>query len=310
MGTGRRVAIACQGGGSHAAFTAGALGRVLEEDVEVVGLSGSSDGAFCAFLAWHALVTDRRADGPGMLEAFWREVAATDLPDQLANAATLAGGGMNMGPLAEAVNPWFAAAGRSRLTRALEHVVELNDPAARRGVEELPLLLVSAVEVLSGEFTLFRGGEVGVDELLASAAVPGLYEPVRIDGAVYWDGLLSQNPPVRQLAWSRPDEIWVIQVFPRRRETEPRTPAEIRERRAELAANLSLEQEVWFVTRINELIAEGSLSDPYHRPIHIRRIELAPGHAAPSRLDRSRSVVDGLMAEGDRAAADLLASLA
>ena len=41
----RRVAIACQGGGSHTAFTAGALGHLLEHlpgSYQVVGLSGTS----------------------------------------------------------------------------------------------------------------------------------------------------------------------------------------------------------------------------------------------------------------------------
>ena len=44
-----RVAIACQGGGSHTAFTAGVLGRLFRYDVlskyRVVGLSGTSGGA-------------------------------------------------------------------------------------------------------------------------------------------------------------------------------------------------------------------------------------------------------------------------
>ena len=46
-----RVAIACQGGGSHTAFTAGVLSRLFEADVtskyKIVGLSGTSGGAIC-----------------------------------------------------------------------------------------------------------------------------------------------------------------------------------------------------------------------------------------------------------------------
>ena len=56
----RKVAIACQGGGSHSAFTAGVLRGVLQEaqkkdaSFEIVGLSGTSGGAICrtACLAW------------------------------------------------------------------------------------------------------------------------------------------------------------------------------------------------------------------------------------------------------------------
>ncbi|MEA2323538.1 MAG: hypothetical protein QOD81_3388, partial [Solirubrobacteraceae bacterium] len=88
-----RVAIACQGGGSHTAYTAGVLARLLREDVEIVGLSGTSGGAFCAFLAWYAIVTGRRDEGPELLERFWRDMAASDPVDQFANAATVAGAG-------------------------------------------------------------------------------------------------------------------------------------------------------------------------------------------------------------------------
>ncbi len=46
----KRIAIGCQGGGVHTAFTAGALKRVLSEQRhEIVALSGVSGGAICAF---------------------------------------------------------------------------------------------------------------------------------------------------------------------------------------------------------------------------------------------------------------------
>jgi NTE family protein len=55
----RRIAIACQGGGSHTACTAGALKKLLMEkpdEYDVVALSGTSGGAICALLAWSALI--------------------------------------------------------------------------------------------------------------------------------------------------------------------------------------------------------------------------------------------------------------
>ena len=54
-----RVAIACQGGGSHTVFSAGVLQELLgrlPEDVDVVALSGTSGGAMCAALAWDGLL--------------------------------------------------------------------------------------------------------------------------------------------------------------------------------------------------------------------------------------------------------------
>ncbi len=47
----QKIAIACQGGGSHTAFTAGVLKKLLEKGVhqtyDFVGLSGTSGGAIC-----------------------------------------------------------------------------------------------------------------------------------------------------------------------------------------------------------------------------------------------------------------------
>ena len=55
-GNTERVAIACQGGGSHTAFTAGALKELLREEgaeghgYDIVALSGTSGGPFA--LCW------------------------------------------------------------------------------------------------------------------------------------------------------------------------------------------------------------------------------------------------------------------
>lgn len=77
----RRVAIACQGGGSHTAFTAGALKKLLKEkgaeghdDYEIVALSGTSGGAVCAFLAWYALLEENNEQKAiEALRSFWEE---------------------------------------------------------------------------------------------------------------------------------------------------------------------------------------------------------------------------------------------
>jgi predicted acylesterase/phospholipase RssA len=65
-----KIAIACQGGGSQTAFTAGALKALCEagiaDEFEIVSMSGTSGGAVCAVLVWHAL--ERGEDPP------WRQL--------------------------------------------------------------------------------------------------------------------------------------------------------------------------------------------------------------------------------------------
>src|SRR3974390_3121133 len=83
----RRVAIACQGGGSHTAFTAGVLQGLIgapPDDVDIVALSGTSGGAICAALAWDGLVRNDRNLAVRKLQGFWDAMAATDPVDRFA----------------------------------------------------------------------------------------------------------------------------------------------------------------------------------------------------------------------------------
>src|SRR5512132_1189212 len=87
-GTRRRVAIACQGGGSHTAFTAGVLQGAmasLPRDVEIVALTGTSGGAICAALAWDGLVRNDRVSAVRKLQGFWNAMSARDPLDQIVN---------------------------------------------------------------------------------------------------------------------------------------------------------------------------------------------------------------------------------
>jgi NTE family protein len=88
----RRVAIACQGGGSHTAFTAGVLKKLLMEkaegkhDFEVVALSGTSGGAVCALLTWYGLLINDTNRAVELLDSFWRDNSASSLQDRLVRA--------------------------------------------------------------------------------------------------------------------------------------------------------------------------------------------------------------------------------
>jgi Predicted esterase of the alpha-beta hydrolase superfamily len=145
-----------------------------------------------------------------------------------------------------------------------------------------------------------------VDAVLASAAVPLLFRAVEVGGRHYWDGLFSQNPPVRQLPDAGPDEIWVIRINPRARATEPKTVGDIADRRNELAGNLSLEQELHVIRKVNGWVDR--LGDPYRR-IEIREIDLDLDLDLPSKLDRRPAFLRRLFDEGREQAGAFLAGL-
>lgn len=146
----------------------------------------------------------------------------------------------------------------------------------------VPRLLIGAVELHQGDFVAFSSerapddGGVTIDAVLASAAVPWLFRAHEMAGLdpdslaprrlSLWDGLFSQNPPVRDFLSGvlddakKPDEIWVVQINPSQAKAQPGPHAagrlllsggEIWDLRNALAGNLALNQELGFVDAIN-----------------------------------------------------------
>lgn len=306
-----KIAIACQGGGSHTAFTAGVLKEVFADaEHEIVGFSGASGGAICALLAWYGLLSGGPGRASELLESFWRENSANDYWDMVVNDLFVEGSRFQGLVAVPEISPYFyPSIARNRLKDLLESHVEFDELEGliRPGG---PDLLVSAVEVLSGEFKIFRESEVTAETILASAAVPNLFRAVRIGAGVYWDGLFSRNPPVREFlsgrsASEKPDEIWVIQINPQRRPSEPTTTLDILDRRNELAGNLSLNQEVEAIQTINDLLPH--LPPEKYKEVTLRRIGLKKNLDAASKLDRSPSFIRELISHGEEQARAFLA---
>lgn len=300
----RRVAIACQGGGSHTAFTAGVLKRLLREqnqDFEIVALSGTSGGAICALLAWYGLLTRDPEQAIAKLDGFWRDISAHTVWDQYLNASLVSLlRFQSIVPVPE-VSPYTYPDWSQDY---LKHILQKHVPFDRLNnyiTDSSPILLTGAVNVLTGDFKTFdsRNREIGMEAILASAAIPTLFRAVQIGSDFFWDGLLSQNPPIRDLTDAKPDEIWLIQVDPPQRREEPKTTDDIRDRRNELTANLSLEQEVYFIEKINQLLRNNMLHNSPYIPIQIRRILLLRGLDYPSKLDRSPSFIQDLISYGE-----------
>ena len=313
-----RVAIACQGGGSHTAFTAGVLGRLLRPGNlggrEVVGLSGTSGGAICALLAWSALCAGDPGRAERLLDEFWADNSATTPAEQWLNA--LVGWTEALADVVAlpAVSPYdtpFTLAVQAQLRAMIERRVDFAavrpDPDAR-----LPLLEIGAVDVRSGAFRTFdsRYEAITVDMILASAAIRTIFRAVEVDGQLYWDGLFSQNPPVKDLTDASPDELWVIQINPTSDPEEPRSLVEIADRRNELSGNLSLFQELRAIEKINQLLERGLLTGGGYKPIVVRIIELDKPLGYASKLDRDPAFIRALLEYGRARADDFLAALA
>jgi len=77
-------------------------------------------------------------------------------------------------------------------------------------VEDAPIPLhVVAVEVLTGRDVLMSSGPA-LDAVLASAAIPAVFEPVEIGGVAHMDGGVVANTPVSHAVALGADVIWVL----------------------------------------------------------------------------------------------------
>src|SRR5271166_6360722 len=79
----KRIAIACQGGGSQCAFVAGALKALfaarIQDRYQIVGLSGTSGGAFTAALAWAGILKQAHGDPTPVEDGIvdcWKDLTA------------------------------------------------------------------------------------------------------------------------------------------------------------------------------------------------------------------------------------------
>ena len=299
-----------KGGGSHAAFAAGVLSELLSpsyvDRFELVGLSGTSGGAICAALAWAGLIRGGPEEARKRLLGMWRDLEVHNLFDEMTNFWLVS---LARSPITEEISPYaYYPVAAKALKTLLERHLHLEKLPAAPERRSHPSLLVGACDILAGQRTIFKGEDLTYDMVLASAAIPPLYRAVEIGGRVYWDGLYATNPPIRELTDlpQNPEEIWIVQINPMQRSREPRTMREIADRRNELAGNLSLGQELYFIQKINDLLGKHPAIGDHYKEIKIRVVELSGDGLEtldyPSKFDRGQALIEKLLANGAKRA--------
>lgn len=187
---GRLVAFALEGGGSYGAAQVGMLLALLDAGIVPDLVVGTSVGAL------NGAVLAARGDlrrSMGDLERLWRSIRRRDvLPLHPANALrALTGRGAGLvsnDGLGRIIDRWLPV-GR------LEHLA-------------LPFAAV-ATDIATGEAVVLRRGEARA-ALLASSALPGVYEPVRMGDLDLVDGGLVDNFPVAVAAELGATEIYAL----------------------------------------------------------------------------------------------------
>ncbi|WP_241303230.1 patatin-like phospholipase family protein [Burkholderia stabilis] len=170
-----RTAFVFAGGGSLGAIEVGMLRELLNHGERPDFVVGASAGAINA--AYFAGQPD--GDGVAKLEALWCSIRRRDIMpfSMLGLLRTVL---QNRAHLVE------ATALRMLLERHLRY--QYVERAS------LPLHVV-ATDMLSGNEIVLSSGLV-VDAVLASAAIPGVFPPVRIDDRLMVDGGVANNTPI------------------------------------------------------------------------------------------------------------------
>ena len=185
------TAVVLGGGGVLGAVQVGQIRALLDAGVRpdlVVGTSvGAMNGAVLA-----AFGPDEAAD---RLEAVWR---STD-------AAAVFGAGP-VARLRELARTGTAAHSPEPLRRAL--AAQVGD----RLIEDLPVRFqCCAASIEDAAEVWFDSGPV-VDAVLASAAVPGLLPPAKVEDRHYLDGGLVNSIPLGRAVELGADRVFVLQV--------------------------------------------------------------------------------------------------
>jgi NTE family protein len=276
-----KVAVACQGGGSQTAFTAGVLKALVDSgvgrDIEVVSISGTSGGAVCATLLWFGFW---KSDQPlwRRLIDFWQDNTPQNWAESTFNDMVIQGLRMvNSGmlpafqlspssPAVQSVVSMFTLGARNTFTNfpaLLSKYLDFDEIARWGPRSERPILVIGAANVSTGKLVKFvsRNEPIRCEHILASCCVPSIFPAVRIDNGLYWDGLFSDNPPVEELIRDRsvganniPEEIWVIKINPTNSASQLEDPAAIIDRRNQVEGNISLFQQLGHLEMINDMI--------------------------------------------------------
>jgi NTE family protein len=276
----KRVNLALQGGGSHGAYTWGALDALLEDQrIEIAGVSGASAGAMNAVVLAAGLQVGGRDGARKNLAKFWLAVSqegvlATSVRP-LFDAWVGAWKAFFLPPgwldaLSQASSPYsFNPLNMDPLGSYLAHVVDFEQLRAGSS----PKLFVAATNVRTGQGEVFRRDVLTQHHVLASACLPHLFQSVLIDGVPYWDGGYSGNPPLWPLFFETDcNDCVIIQINPIERDETPKSAQEIGNRIDEITYNAGLLAELRAADFVKRLIDEGALTGPNYRRELLHRI--------------------------------------
>jgi NTE family protein len=207
-----QVVLVLQGGGALGAYQVGVYEALHEAGIEPDWVIGTSIGAINGAIIAGNKPEDRL---PRLRHLWWRFQREPQF-QPLQYFSTLVGGIPGFFSLRmPAWGGWQARVGldaASYYSTAPLHetLSSLIDLAVLNAAH--PRLTVGAVNVTSGGLRYFdsRDGALGLEQVMASGALPPGFPAIRVDGEAYWDGGLYSNTPLEAVLDDNPRRDSVI----------------------------------------------------------------------------------------------------
>jgi len=274
--------LALQGGGSHGAFTWGVLDRIFELDLfEIEGIVGTSAGAMNAAVVACGIAENGAEGARAKLNEFWTAISEASRTGPLQPSVIdkmFSPGNMDFSPMwmtVDAMSKMFSPyqlnpMNINPLRDTLASVVDFDEVCHTKRVK----LFLCATDCMNGKIHVFKGDEISVDAVLASACLPFMFQAVEIDGHFYWDGGYMGNPPLYPLIYNTDtSDILLCQINPIMIDELPTTAQAIMDRINTLSFNSSLMREMRIIDFVGRLIDQDHLDKDKYKQLNVHVIE-------------------------------------
>ncbi|WP_240493502.1 patatin-like phospholipase family protein [Pandoraea sp. ISTKB] len=270
------IDLGLQGGGAHGAYTWGVLDKLLEDGrLEFEGISGASAGTMNAVVLAHGLLerpgVDPREKAREALHSFWLGVsqAGSSATAWAQTVFSWLNGRPTEYPVwhdwMQSMQQWMMPFSQPPAEiNPLRTVLEAQVDFERLRESTATHLFVSATNIRTGNIRIFRTHEITLDVAMASACLPWLFKPVKIDEDFYWDGGYLGNPALYPFYYETvTSDILIVHINPIERKEKPVLPGQIMNRVNEITFNASLQREFRAISFVHKLIDEGWLKPEF-----------------------------------------------
>lgn len=320
----KTINLALQGGGSHGAFTWGVLDYLLEDGrFDFEGISAASAGSMNA-VAMAAGFIEGGSDGArNYLKKFWRRVSeagsvfcpAQNMMDENPFSGFLPKW-MNhedhamqfFNVMSQNFSPYqFNPLNINPLRDILDNLIDFESLRKTKDFK----FFITATNVRTGAARIFKNEELNRDAVLASAALPNVFQAVEIDGEAYWDGGYVGNPSLWPLFYDTTGhDLLIIHVNPIIHDGIPKDALGIEERVNEITFNSAMLKEMRAIAFVQKLLHQNMLKDEYKRKYRdvlmhaVRAEDVMRSIGSISKFDTSWAFLNKLYEAGRKSATE------